>query len=403
MWIPSVTLLGFLGVSLSSCPLGLEKCNEHPPAPPQIWLLRSPFCISLAPGKLEGSQKLPNLESITIIFPAGAGMDNSGGGFHARVATRVAAALLTYHSPGFLFPGCAAKVCGSTAILQLRYPPALRRAMLESLTQLIRGSIPNDLIVAAIKAERDRSMNFFCPCLGDTACSHLHQVIAQGIEAFDPLPGGATRRGNRLLLHRVNPDSCLHWMQEQWTSAWIHLDLDLAEVHRKNRRFILADLQAGLGDPQPVEPGKLRPPVSPAFFPIFPQHSAPPSEEEWTLIELSPPSSSSTPSSSTPSSSTPSSSTPSKALFGEERVSLLRQRFPAGTDISTALMQRKADRLTLHRRACGRAPGSPPIQYPTVFDRYAASLRRSESWRDTGINRRLFIYLREGMVFCSWQ
>ena len=388
MWIPAVTLLGFLGVSLSSCPLGLEKCHEPPPGPPQIWLLRSPYCISLAPRKMEGSKKLPNLESMTIIFRAGAGMDSTGGGYHARVATRVAAALLTHHSPGFLSPGCAAKVCGSTAILHLRYPPALRRAMLESLTQLIHGSIPNDRIVAAVKAERDRSPNFFCPCLGDTACSPLHQVIAQGIEAFDPLPGGATRRGNRLLFQRVNPDSCLQWIRQQWTSAWIHLDLNLAEVHRKNRHFILADLQAGLGDPAPVEPGKLRPPVSPAFFPIFPHHSIPPSTEEWTLIELSPPSSS---------------STPSKALFGEERVSLHRQRFPAGTDISTALMQRKADRLTLHRRDCGRSPGSPPTQYPTVFDRYAASLRRSENWRVTGINRRLFIYLREGMVFCSWQ
>lgn len=388
MWIPSVTLLGFLGVSLSSCPLGLEKCNEHLPAPPQIWLWKPPFCISLAPGKLEGIQKLPNLESMTIIFPAGAGMDTSGGGFHARVATRVAAALLTHHSPGFLPPGCAAKVCGSTAILHLRYPPPLRRAMFESLTQLIHGSIPNELIVAAIKEERDRSPTFFCPCLGDTACSHLHQVIAQGIEAFDPLPGGATRRGNRLLFQRVNPDSCLHWIRQQWTSAWIHLDLNLAEIHRKNRRFILEDLQEGLGDPQPVEPGKLRPPVSPPFFPIFPQHSAPPSKEEWTLIELSPPSSS---------------SITSKVLFGEERVSLHRQRFPAGIDISTALMQRKADRLTLHRRACGRSPGSPPTQHPTVFDRYAASLRRSGGWRETGINRRLFIYLREGLVFSSWQ
>ncbi|MGB1810774.1 MAG: hypothetical protein ACPHQT_10895, partial [Planctomycetota bacterium] len=196
------------------------------------------------------------------------------------------------------------------------------------------------------------------------------------------------RRGNRLFFHRIHPDSCLHWMQKQWTSAWVHLDLNLAEVHRKNRRFILEDLQAGLGDSVPTEPGKLRPPVSPAFFPIFPQLSVPPSEEKWTLIELSPPSSS---------------STPSKALFGEERVSLHRQRFPAGTEISTALMQRKADRLGPRRRACGRSPGSPPTQYPTVFDRYAASLRRSESWRETGINRRLFIYLREGLVFSSWQ
>ncbi len=388
MWIPSVTLLGFLGVSLSSCPLGLEKCHEHPPAPPQIWLLRSPFCISLAPGSPEGIQRQPNLESMTIIFPAGAGMDTSGGGYHARVATRVAAALLTRHSPGFLSSGCAAKVCGSTAILQLRYPPPLRRSIFESLTQLIHGSIPNDQIAAAIKAERNRSPKLFCPCLGDTACSPLHQVIAQGIEAFDPLPGGATRRGNRLFFHRIHPDSCLHWIRQQWTSAWVHIDLNLAEVHRKNRRFILSDLQAGLGDSVPTEPGKLRPPVSPAFFPIFPQLSVPPSEEKWTLIELSSPSSS---------------STTSKALFGEERVSLLRQRFPARTEISTALMQRKADRMTLHRRACGRSPGSPPTQYPTVFDRYAASLRRSESWRETGINRRLFIYLREGLVFSSWQ
>ena len=388
MWIPAVTLLGFVGVSLSSCPLGLEKCHEHPPGPPQIWLLRSPYCISLAPGKMEGTKKLPDLESMTIIFPAGAGMDTSGGGFHARVATRVAAALLTHHSPGFLPPGCAAKVCGSTAIVHLRYPPALRRAMFESLTQLIHGSIPNDRIAAAIKDERDRSPNFFCPCLGDTACSPLHQVSAQGIEAFDPLPGGATRRGNRLFFHRVNPDSCLHWIRQHWTSVWIHLDLNLAEVHRKNRRLILADLQAGLGDPAPVEPGKLRLPVSPPFFPIFPQHSAPPSGEEWTLIELSPPSSS---------------STPSKALFGEERVSLHRQKFPARTGVSTALMQRNADRLALHRRACGGSLSSPSKQYPTVFDRYAASLRRSESWRETGINRRLFIYLREGLVYCSWK
>ena len=387
MWVPSVTLLGFLGVSLSSCPLGLEKCNEHPPTPPQIWLMRSPFCISLAPGKLEGIQKLPDLESMTLIFPAGAGMDTSGGGFHARVATRVAAALLTHHSPGFLSSGCAAKVCGSSVILQLRYPPSLRRSIFESLTQLIHGSIPNELIVAAIKAERDRSINFFCPCLGDTACSPLHQVIAQGIEAFDPLPGGATRRGNRLFFHRVNPDSCLHWIRQQWTSAWIHLDLNLAEVHQKNRRFILTDLQAGLGDPAPAKPGVLRPPVSPPFFPIFPQQAAQSTEEEWTLIELS----------------TPSSSISSKGLFGEERVSLHRQRFPARTDISTALMQRKAERLGPRGRACGRSPGSPSTQYPTVFDRYAASLRRSEGWRETGVNRRLIIYLREGLVFCSWQ
>ena len=388
MWIPSVTLLGFLGVSLSSCPLGLEKCYEHPPAPPQIWLWKSPFCISLAPANPEGIKRRQDLESMTIIFPAGAGMDASGGGFHARVATRVAASLLTHHSPGFLSPGCAAKVCGSTAILHLRYPPSLRRAMFESLTQLIHGSIPNDRIAAAIKTERDRSPNFLCPCLGDSACSPLHQVIAQGIEAFDPLPDGATRRGNRLFFHRVNPDSCLHWMRQQWTSAWIHLDLNLAEVHRKNHRLILADLQAGLGNLAPAEPGKMRSPVSSVFFPIFPQQSVPPSEEKWTLIELSPPSSS---------------STPSKAVFGEERVSLHRQRFPAGIEISTALMQRRADRLALHGRTCERSLAAASTQYPTVFDRYTGSLQRSGNWREARTSRRLFIYLHEGLVFCSWQ
>ena len=229
MWIPSVTLLGFLGVSFPPVLLDWKNAMSTLPLHRRSGCGNPPSVSRSLPEKLEGIQKLPDLESMTIILPAGAGMDTSGGGFHARVATRVAAALLTHHSPGFLPPGCAAKVCGSTAILHLRYPPPLRRAMFESLTHLIHGSIPNELIVAAIKEERDRSPNFFCPCLGDTACSHLHQVIAQGIEAFDPLPGGATRRGNRLLFQRVNPDSCLHWIRQQWTSAWIHLDLNLAE------------------------------------------------------------------------------------------------------------------------------------------------------------------------------
>lgn len=398
MWIPAVTVLGFLGVSVPSCPLpsGYPSSNSpsgvecpHPPLnQPEIWLLRSPFRISLAPRARTEERISPNQESMTIIFPAGAGMDREGGGYHARVGARVAASILTTHSPGFLSPGCAAQVCGSTVIIHLRYPSWLRRRMLETLAALIQGSIREETITIALHQEKQRDRHLLCPCLNDSPCPVIQQAIFQGIEVFDPLPDGATRRGNRLFLHRVSEGSCRRWIKRWWKGAWVHLDLNLTEIHQKNRLLILADLESGLGQLPPTGSVNRRPLISPIFFPVLPHSSPIKPGEAWTLLELS--------------ARLPTSGNPN-SRFGEERISLHRQTFPAGTEIEAALMQRAAERLISHEQGHRRFCHSSPAHLPSVFDRYSTLLQPSLNWQEPQVSRRLFLYLREGIVFCSWQ
>ena len=393
MWIPAVTVLGFLGVSLPPCSMSSSSscCMERPHTQwklPELWLLRSPFKISIAPRDQKESSVFPNHESMTIIFPAGAGMDGEGGGYHARVATRVAAFMMTTHSPGFLSSGCAAQICGSTAIVHLRYPARLRRRMLETLATLIHGSIPDEIFVDALNQEKQRARQLLCPCLGDSPCPVIQQAIFQGIEAFDPLPNGATRRGNRLFLHRVNVESCRRWMKKCWASAWIHIDLHFTEVHRKNRHIIFSDLESGLGQLTPSGPIISRPLNPPIFFPIMPHPSPVKPGEAWTLVEIS--------------ARSPNSGTPTPQ-YGEERVSVHRQTFSAGTEIAEALLQRRSARLIPPEKSGMRFCGSSPANQLSLTDRYSATLHSPWLGQESRMSRRLFLYLREGIVFYSWK
>ena len=388
MWIPSFTLLGFLGVSVSPCAVAPEICEVHPPSAPEIRLIRSPFKVSIAPAdpRIRGADRC--LESMTVIFPAGAGHDPLGGGFHARVATRVMADLLSRHVSDPLTTGCVASVGGSSGIIQLRYPQASRRSVLQQLRQLISGVIPLENIASALHAERSRPADLLCPCFGETVCTPLQQAIHQGIEAFDPLPAGATRSGNRLRLHRVSVESCRRWLLNYWNSAWVHLECCCDEVHRRNRRSILSDITVGLGKPTPTDTADHRPLLQPIPLAIFPATEPSGEEKRWTLVELS---------------ARTYPSVISRPVFGEERIGLRSMSFPAAEPHESALVKLNAHRLSSLKKIQDQACEGSPNLSRGVFDRYAESLQIHLNWQEPHVSRRLVLYIGNTLIFCSWQ
>ena len=262
----SVTLLCFLGVSIcDSLDCTHDGPHECSPAP-RILLSRPPFMINLAPHpnarlqqKMEGGE-----ENLTLLLHAGAGMDTSGGGFHPRVALRAAAKLFTPSSIGPSPIIATAAIGGSCSVIQLRYPPPWRRKVLRSIRQLTTEG-PDLIDIKEALAAETADAESSCRCLSDCCCSAIDRSIYQAIEAFDPLPHGATRSGNRLRLHRVSEITVKEWSREFFTGGWIHINIDQPHVHQSYRAIIIADIIHGLGEIRFNE----RPPLRPSLRSIL--------------------------------------------------------------------------------------------------------------------------------------
>ncbi len=404
----SVTVLGFLGVSLSPC---LEEFCPLPQTPPQIWLMRSPFMISIAPhsrdsvdskGSVDSASStmkpqktagiLPTLtrrnETLTLIFPAGAGMDPTGGGFHARVAARAAVRMLTPSWPGLPPVTVAPSIGGSCISLHIHYPDPWRPTVLQIIRTLLEEGPDERDFENALAEEITRAGNSLCPCMTGCCCDPLQQAMYQGIEIFDPLPGSATRRGNLLHLRKVTIKSSSQWFDQHLHQAWIHLDLPLKDLHSRNRFQILSDIQRGLGPPRPTAHLSYRPRLHPFTEACWPSSQKESRTQTDTLLEIS----------------AFRKETPmARSVPTEERVALLKISVPKGREERTRLKYLNSKRWKSSQvRTQGFCHDPYKISH-NFFSRFSRFLNENTDWSFSQTKERWVIQKVGGLLFGTWQ